>query len=114
MRGTNPSHHEVSFWRADGSHYVRAAARLAAADSAGASDDRRACALEGGRNEARHLAHAAGADRGRLRDRVDLVRAALGARTVPHAALVRPRLGPRRVLVRHRDPEPALGLGPAV
>ena len=62
---------------------------------------RRSCAASSGATDvdcdrafqARELAHAGGADRLRLRDRAHQLRAALGARLVPDAAVERPTAG---------------------
>ena len=54
------------------------------------------------RRRSLRLADAGRADRGRLRHRADRLRAALGARPVPHADVVRAWLGPRDLLVRDR------------
>ena len=71
--------------------------------------DDRTCAIE-----ACLLANADRADRRRLRDRIDGLRSALGARPVPVADVVRTRLGPRGILVCDRAAEPDLGRGAAV
>jgi MFS family permease len=49
------------------------------------------------------------ADRDRLRHRVNRVRSALDARSIPLAVVVRPRLGPRGVLAGDRHTESSLG-----
>src|SRR6266566_5503943 len=54
------------------------------------------------------------ADRDRLRHRVNRVRSALDARSIPLAVVVRPRLGPRGVLAGDRHTESSLGGGAAI
>ena len=66
------------------------------------------------RAEACGLAYAGGADCGGLRDRIDCIRSAFGARTIPDPAVARSRMGPRRVLARARVAEPAVGCGATV
>ena len=62
----------------------------------------------------RHLAGALRRHSGlRLPDRHARLRPALGARIFPHADVERARLGPRRLCARARDPDAAVGRGPA-
>src|SRR5580704_11605515 len=66
-----------------------------------------------GRQHGRHLAHAGAGDRHGLPDHADRLRSAFDARLFPDAAVERQPLGPRRIRVRARLAESALGHRPA-